>query len=87
MTYEFAFPENERAIRSTIAQQCEKVMEEALEVKVANEYGEGALRVCEEAFDGIVAVENLIRKFPESVQSAACYKVMAKGVERGDWDA
>ena len=79
------FPPNKRAQEATeYAQFC----------KVREEDSEGASAVVrkdsdplEEAIDLMVALDGWLDKQPEEAVMAAVAKVLAKGVERGDWEA
>ena len=79
------FPPNKRAQEATeYAQFC----------KVREEYSEWVSAVVrkdsdplEEAIDLMVALDGWLDKQPEEAVMAAVTKVLAKGVERGDWEA
>ena len=79
------FPPNKRAQEATeYAQFC----------KVREEYSEWVCAVVrkdsdplEEAIDLMVALDGWLDKQPEEAVMAAVTKVLAKGVERGDWEA
>ena len=79
------FPPNKQAEEATeFAQFC----------KVREEYSEWVSAIFsidgdpfEEAIDLMVALDGWLDKQPEEKVRAAVTKVLAKGVERGDWEA
>ena len=78
------FPLNRKAAQSNEVRQAMKVGEEASEVLDAVSNDEGALRVCEEAWDCIQACEGLLRKHPY-VSAIAHARVAIKCMRRGDY--
>lgn len=79
------FPPNRKAAQSSEVRQAIKLGEEASEVLDAVGNDEGALRVCEEAWDCIQACEGLLRKHPY-VSAIAHARVVIKCMRRGDYD-
>ena len=79
------FPPNRRAEEATEAEQFGKVSEEYGEWVNAAVRGYGD--PIEEAIDLLIATDNWLDKQPEEKVRAAVTKVLAKGVERGDWEA
>lgn len=80
-----SFPPNKRAVEATEAEQAEKMDEEYHEW--SNAYYCGIGDPIEEAIDSMLATDNWLDKQPEEAVRAAVTKVLAKGVERGDWEA
>ena len=78
------FPPNKRAQEATEKEQLLKVAEEYGEFRAAT-HGEGD--PIEECIDSMLAHDGWLDKQPEEAVMAAVTKVLAKGVERGDWDA
>lgn len=78
------FPPNKRAEKATEYEQFDKVREEYSEWVNAVVHGGDRL---EEALDMAIALDNWLDKQPEDAVRAAVTKVLAKGVERGDWEA
>ena len=78
------FPLNRKAVQSSEIRQADKCFEEASEVFSAAAHDEGALRVCEEAWDCIQACEGLLRKHPY-VSAIAHARVAIKCMRRGDY--
>lgn len=83
--YSFQFPPNKRASAQLLSGQARKVLEEANETAAAIVDGETPVRICEEAFDTIVAAEGVLRKFSPATQDAAYGIVVSKGNARDDW--
>ena len=79
------FPPNKRAENATDGEQLLKVAEECGEFLAAAIHGEGD--DIEECIDSMLALDGLLDKQPEEAVMAAVTKVLAKGVERGDWEA
>ena len=78
------FPPNKRAENATDGEQLLKVAEECGEFRAAT-HGEGD--PIEECIDSMLALDGWLDKQPEEAVMAAVTKVLAKGVERGDWEA
>ena len=79
------FPPNKRAQEATEYSQFCKVREEYSEwVSAVVRKDSDPL---EEAIDMLVALDGWLDKQPEEAVMAAVTKVLAKGVERGDWEA
>lgn len=79
------FPPNKRAQEATEYAQFCKVREEHSEwVSAVVRKDSDPL---EEAIDLMVALDGWLDKQPEEAVMAAVTKVLAKGVERGDWEA
>ena len=79
------FPPNKRAQEATEYSQFCKVREEYSErVSAVVRKDSDPL---EEAIDLMVALDGWLDKQPEEAVMAAVTKVLAKGVERGDWEA
>ena len=78
------FPPNKRAENATDGEQLLKVDEEYGEF-IAATHGEGD--PIEECIDSMLAHDGWLDKQPEEAVRAAISKVLAKGVERGDWEA
>ena len=79
------FPPNKRAENATDGEQLLKVAEECGEFLAAATHGEGD--DIEECIDAMLALDGWLDKQPEEAVMAAVTKVLAKGVERGDWEA
>ena len=79
------FPPNKRAENATDGEQLLKVAEECGEFLAAATHGEGD--DIEECIDSMLALDGWLDKQPEEAVMAAVTKVLAKGVERGDWEA
>ena len=79
------FPSNKRAENATDGEQLLKVAEECGEFLAAAIHGEGD--DIEECIDSMLALDGWLDKQPEEAVMAAVTKVLAKGVERGDWEA
>ena len=77
-------PPNKRAQEATEEEQLLKVAEEYGEF-IAATHGEGD--PIEECIDSMLALDGWLDKQPEEAVMAAVTKVLAKGVERGDWEA
>lgn len=79
------FPPNKRAQEATEYAQFCKVREEHSEwVSAVVRKDSDPL---EEAIDLMIAIDGWLDKQPEEAVRAAVTKVLAKGVERGDWEA
>ena len=79
------FPENRKAEEASVLEQALKVNEEAHEVFIAALSKEGEMRILEEAWDAVQAIEGLFRKFPLRKVLAAKVRVKIKCMRRGDY--
>lgn len=82
-----SFPENERALATSIEEQIAKAEEELAEVKDAfysKEKSETDL--AEEIIDTMIALDGILPKLREKCVGAAFCRILKKGRERGDYD-
>lgn len=78
------FPPNRRADEATEDEQVAKIREEDAEFLAALD-GDGDQ--IEECIDSMLARDGWLDKQPEDKVKRAVTKVLAKGIERGDWEA
>ncbi len=81
----YRFGRNLRAAACSDYEQSAKAFEEVGESFRAMAGGESPFRVCEETWDGIQALEGILRHYPYETVQDAYDEVVRKSAERGDY--
>lgn len=82
----YQFPQNRHAQKASLAEQAQKVIEEAYELLEAIEEEEAEFIILEEAADVHQALEGVYRKYHKSSVDSAISNVLIKSRRRDDYD-
>lgn len=82
----YQFPQNRHAQKASLAEQAQKVIEEAYELLEAIDQNETDFVILEEAADVHQALEGIYRKYCEGSVDAAITGVLIKSRRRDDYE-